>query len=153
MADDQDEVETMAPPEPVAPWNWENIPDYGPLKQHQHVAAFILIGVGMTAVYEYTTYFDQISREIAYPLIWIAIFFRLLANLAPRELSEEEELAAREKAEAIAFKKSLDALAEEDDSDDDDATASSVTPQAQDVKKMQHIAAKKALQAKAKKTQ
>ncbi|OQR90135.1 hypothetical protein THRCLA_22584 [Thraustotheca clavata] len=110
--------ETFGPPEPVAPWNWDNIPDYGPLKHYQHVVSFLLIGVGMTLVYEYTTYFDQISREIAYPLIWVAIFFRLLAHLSPRELSEEEELLMKEKAEALEFKKKLQQIARDGDDDE-----------------------------------
>ncbi|KDO27011.1 hypothetical protein SPRG_07723 [Saprolegnia parasitica CBS 223.65] len=133
---DEAEVESFGPPEPVAPWNWSSIPDYGPVQQFQHVAAFLLIGVSMTLVYEYTTYFDQVSREFAYPLIWLAIFFRLLAHLSPRELSEEDEIAAREKAEQIAFKKRLAALASEDDENDDE-TAPTTADDALHAKKQQ----------------
>ncbi|RHY98027.1 hypothetical protein DYB37_006533 [Aphanomyces astaci] len=115
-----EEAEFQVPPEPVAPWNWSNIPDYGPLKQYQHAAAFFIIGLTLTGVYEFTTYFDQIPRELAYPLIWVFIFLRMLGKLGPSEMSPEEELAHKEREDARQFKATLHRIATEKDDDDED---------------------------------
>ncbi|KAH9104887.1 hypothetical protein AeMF1_019168 [Aphanomyces euteiches] len=112
--------EMDGPPEPVAPWNWSSIPDYGPLKHYQHAAAFFIIGLSMTAIYEYTTYFSLISRDLAYPLIWVFIFLRMLGKLGPAELTPEEELEQKEKEEAARFKATLQQIADEVDDDDDE---------------------------------
>lgn len=40
--------------EPVAPWKRKNIPDYGPLRDQQHVLIFIAIGIVATLFYELT---------------------------------------------------------------------------------------------------
>ncbi|KAF0717340.1 Aste57867_2371 [Aphanomyces stellatus] len=116
----EEEEAFQGPPEPVAPWNWSNIPDYGPLKHYQHALAFMVIGVAMTLVYEFSTYFDQIPRELAYPLIWVFIFLRMLGKLGPATLSEEEELAQKEEEEARAFKETLKKLEVESDDEEDE---------------------------------
>ncbi|CAK4678216.1 unnamed protein product [Aphanomyces euteiches] len=74
----------------------------------------------MTAIYEYTTYFSLISRDLAYPLIWVFIFLRMLGKLGPAELTPEEELEQKEKEEAARFKATLQQIADEVDDDDDE---------------------------------
>ncbi|RHY32849.1 hypothetical protein DYB32_002152, partial [Aphanomyces invadans] len=86
-------------------------------------------------------YFDQIPRELAYPLIWVFIFLRMLGKLGPSKLSPEEELAQKEREEARHFKATLNRIAndKEDEDEDDVSDAPQVTAAADDrqVKKTQ----------------
>ncbi|GLE04322.1 hypothetical protein PINS_up013237 [Pythium insidiosum] len=100
--------------EPVAPWNRSNIPDYGPLGDKTHVVIFVAIGLLATAAYEYTDYFDQIGRVVAYPAIWFPLWFRLLARVSPQPT--EEELEQRERED---FKEELARIAREAEKVDD----------------------------------
>uniref|UniRef100_K3XAM3 Uncharacterized protein n=1 Tax=Globisporangium ultimum (strain ATCC 200006 / CBS 805.95 / DAOM BR144) TaxID=431595 RepID=K3XAM3_GLOUD len=108
------EEEYRAQFEPVAPWKRKNIPDYGPLAEHQHVIIFIVVGIVATLVYECTDIFDEISRVFAYAAIWFPLWFRLLSRVSPAP--SDEELEAREQLE---FQKELDRLARAEDEVDE----------------------------------
>ncbi|DBA01603.1 TPA: hypothetical protein N0F65_011359 [Lagenidium giganteum] len=82
--------------EPVAPWKWSSIPDYGPLKDHHHLLSFAVVGIAATLGYEYSGYFDQIERWVAYFAIWFPLWFRLLGRVAPVVTEEELEQKERE---------------------------------------------------------
>ncbi|CEG38667.1 uncharacterized protein PHALS_08727 [Plasmopara halstedii] len=83
--------------DPVAPWNRDNIPDFGPLQDRHHVLIFGIVGVACTIFYEATNYFDQIHRWVAYMAIWFPLWFRLLGRVSPA--LTDEELDARERRE------------------------------------------------------
>ncbi|RLN97682.1 hypothetical protein BBJ28_00019716 [Nothophytophthora sp. Chile5] len=100
--------------EPVAPWKRDNIPDYGPLKDEQHVFIFGLVGVACTLFYESTSYFSQINRWVAYIAIWFPLWFRLLGRVSPAPT--EAELDARERKE---FEQELQKIVEDEDDVDD----------------------------------
>ncbi|CAI5742188.1 unnamed protein product [Hyaloperonospora brassicae] len=101
--------------EPVAPWKRDNIPDYGPLQEHHHVLIFGVVGTACTIFYEFTDYFSEIHRLVAYVAIWAPLWFRLLGRVSPAPT--DEELDARERRE---FERNLQRIADEKDKGDDD---------------------------------
>ncbi|TMW69575.1 hypothetical protein Poli38472_001731 [Pythium oligandrum] len=101
--------------EPVAPWNREGIPDYGPLRDRSYLVVFFVIGVLATLGYEYTDYFDQIDRWIAYLAIWFPLWFRLLGRVSP-QLTEED----LDRQEQEDFRKELARIQKEAEELDED---------------------------------
>ncbi|TYZ62146.1 hypothetical protein PybrP1_009617 [[Pythium] brassicae (nom. inval.)] len=96
--------------EPVAPWKRKDIPDRGALHEAQHVLLFVGVGVAATLFYEFTDFFDEINRVVAYVAIWCPLWFRMLSSVSPA--LSDEELEAREKRE---FQRQLDRLVQEED--------------------------------------
>ncbi|KUF90585.1 hypothetical protein AM588_10003161 [Phytophthora nicotianae] len=83
--------------EPVAPWKRDDIPDYGPLQDRQHVLIF-----------------GAIHRWLAYMAIWFPLWFRLLSRVSPAPT--DDELDARERRE---FEQELQRIIDEKDEVDD----------------------------------
>ncbi|KAG3094620.1 hypothetical protein PI124_g16211 [Phytophthora idaei] len=100
--------------DPVAPWKRDDIPDYGPLQDRQHVLIFGVVGVVCTVLYEATDYFNEIHRWLAYMAIWFPLWFRLLGRVSPA--LTDEELDSRERRD---FEQELQRIVDEKDEVDD----------------------------------
>ncbi|TDH70330.1 hypothetical protein CCR75_003994 [Bremia lactucae] len=100
--------------DPVAPWDREDIPDFGPLHDRHHVLIFGIVGVLCTIFYETTDYFDQIHRWLAYLAIWFPLWFRLLGRVSPALTDDEFDIRERREFER-ELKQIISAKNETDD--------------------------------------
>lgn len=109
--------ESTGPPPVIAPWDRPNIPDYGELSSTGQAITVLVIGTAFSLLYEYTGYFDQVDRYLAYFAIWFPLLLSFVANsspnnvdLTPSVFKDPKDIEKQRKKELYALKKELEVI-------------------------------------------